>query len=79
MSKYFMWAKIGDAEPEIVEVTIRDGKKVALSAGCPDPFWLDEPNCPCALISEAPLKPPKKGKEAEERPLPASTHGWIRR
>lgn len=36
----FYWASIGGADPEPVEVTAVDGKRVAFTLGCPDPFPL---------------------------------------
>jgi hypothetical protein len=37
----FYWAIIGDANPEPVAVTMLDGKRVAYTIGCPDPFDLE--------------------------------------
>lgn len=48
----FYWASIAGAEPEPVEVTMLDGRKVAYTLGCPDPFYLDEKPCPVKLGSK---------------------------
>jgi len=37
----FYWAVVGDANPEPVAVTTENGKRVAYTIGCADPFDLD--------------------------------------
>jgi hypothetical protein len=46
----FWWASIAGANCEPVEVTMIDGKRVAYTCGCGDPFYIDEPECLCVLI-----------------------------
>jgi hypothetical protein len=62
----FYWARVLGSNFEPVEVTKEDGKRVARTIGCPDPFFLDEPDCPCVLgeLMERPQTP-----EQEERSL----------
>jgi len=37
----FYWAIVGDASPEPVAVVVENGKRMAYTCGCPDPFDLD--------------------------------------
>lgn len=46
----FWWASIAGANCEPVEVTTLDGRRVAYTCGCNDPFYVDEPTCPCVLV-----------------------------
>lgn len=48
----FYWASIGGADPEPVEVTKVDGKRVVYTLGCPDPFLLEK-GSPVRLGREA--------------------------
>lgn len=48
-AKYY-WAVVGDASPEPVAVVIENGKRVAYTCGCPDPFELDVPEPLIELI-----------------------------
>lgn len=48
----FYWAIVGEANPEPVAVTVKNGKRVAYTIGCPDPFVLDEPDSVIMLLSE---------------------------
>lgn len=55
----FYWAVVGDASPEPVAVVVEDGKRVAYTCGCPDPFDVDGPEAriqliPCVTNSYAP-------------------------
>lgn len=45
----FYWASVAHAEPEVVEVVVENGQRVAYTCGCEDPFFLDEPNCQLVL------------------------------
>ncbi len=76
----FYWAIIGDANPEPVAVTTLDGKRVAYTIGCPDPFDLDSGNIELVESSgmfgggvwrEEPVKlsPPEKLKSADHTRL----------
>lgn len=47
-SKFF-WASIAGARPEPIEVTTLDGRRVAYTCGCADPFDLDAPDCPVEI------------------------------
>lgn len=46
----FYWAVVGDASPEPVAVVVEDGKRVAYTCGCPDPFDIDGPDAVIELI-----------------------------
>ena len=48
----FYWASIAGADPEPVEVSKLDGRRVAYTCGCADPFFLDEKDCPVRLGTE---------------------------
>ncbi len=48
----FYWASIAGADPEPVEVATVDGKRVAYTLGCPDPFPLGK-GSPVKLGREA--------------------------
>lgn len=45
----FFWASVAGADPEPVEVTEIDGRQVAYTCGCADPFYLDDSACPVVL------------------------------
>lgn len=46
----FYWAVVGDASPEPVAVVEENGKRVAYTCGCPDPFDVEGPNARIQLI-----------------------------
>lgn len=46
----FYWAIVGDASPEPVAVVVEDGRRVAYTCGCPDPFDVDGPDARIQLI-----------------------------
>lgn len=48
----FYWASIAGADSEPVEVTKVDGRRVAYTCGCADPFYLDDPDNPVQLLLE---------------------------
>jgi len=47
----FWWATIAGADCEPVEVVTVEGKRLAYTCGCGDPFHLDQPDCPCILVA----------------------------
>jgi hypothetical protein len=47
----FFWASVAGAEPEPVEVVNEGPRRAVYTFGCPDPFYLDDPNCPVVLGS----------------------------
>lgn len=50
----FYWAIIGDANPEPVAVSVgEDGKRLAYTIGCPDPFELDVPEPNIELVESS--------------------------
>ena len=49
---YFAWAVVGDGEPEPVAVKGDPGSRQAFTIGCPDPYNIDEPDCPCMLLPD---------------------------
>jgi hypothetical protein len=49
MAVEFYWASVAGAQPEPVEVTELNGRKVAYTCGCADAFDLEDPNCPVTL------------------------------
>lgn len=48
----YFWAVIGNGNPEPVAVDGEPGSLRAYTIGCPDPYYLDDPNCPCRLLPE---------------------------
>ena len=48
----FYWAVVGDGNPEPVAVTEEGGVRKAFTIGCPDPYMIDEPGCPCRILPE---------------------------
>lgn len=64
----FWWASIHGADPEAVEKTENDGRKCIYTAGCGDPFYLDEQPCPVLLVSRIEDRPlhPEKAKAKRE-------------
>lgn len=46
----FYWAVVGDANPEPVAVVVEDGRRVAYTCGCPDPFEVDGPDARIQLV-----------------------------
>lgn len=49
----FVWVRVGDGDPEPAALGGKTGERRATTIGCPDPFMLDEPGCPCKLVYEA--------------------------
>ena len=82
----FWWATIAGADCEPVEVTTLNGKRVAYTCGCGDPFPLDEPDSVCVLVDgpeRRPLTPAQElaAKEERERQMEADRkkgikHSW---
>lgn len=48
----FYWAIVGDASPEPVAVVEENGKRVAYTCGCADPFDLDGENSNIELVQD---------------------------
>lgn len=78
----FFWASIAGADSEPVEVTKLDGRKVAYTCGCADPFYLDDRDCPVVLLLS---DDDEDGKPSpmERLPTPAMTKRaedtWLRK
>ena len=51
-TKVFRWVSVAQSEPEPAALEIKDGRRVVYTCGCPDPFFIDEPHCPCVLVEE---------------------------
>lgn len=69
----FYWAVVGEAKPEPVAVVIENGKRVAYTCGCADPFDIDGADAAIVLIdrygnvgSPSPLLVPPTPKEQAE-------------
>lgn len=45
------WIEIGESGAEVAAIVTEDGKKVAYTAGCPDPFVI-EPDSGIHLVSK---------------------------
>ena len=71
--KTYAWVSVAGSDPEPAAITIEDGKRVASTTGCPDPFYIDEPKCPCVFLSQLELS---KVKKLPKRPLPTKDHQW---
>jgi len=48
----YFWAVVGDGNPEPVAVDGEPGNLRAYTIGCPDPYMLDDPDCPCKLLPQ---------------------------
>jgi hypothetical protein len=46
----YFWAVVGKGNPEPVAVDGEPGSLRAYTIGCPDPYLLDDPACPCRLL-----------------------------
>lgn len=46
----FYWAVVGDGSPEPVAVRGERGSRQAFTIGCPDPYLIDQGDCPCRLL-----------------------------
>lgn len=83
MTGQFTWASIAGAEPEPVEIIVRDGRKGILTCGCADPFWLDDESIDIRLSWNTMVRPATVLTE-EERVIfqrryeirSAGSHGW---
>lgn len=82
----FWWASVAGANCEPVEVTTKDGERVAYTCGCADPFYLDRADCPVELVPatgqtlgamERQLTPKQDVRaEAKWRREQRQHHGW---
>jgi hypothetical protein len=50
---FYCWVRVGDGEPEPAAVEGEKPNRKATTIGCPDPFMIDEPECPCQLLYES--------------------------
>lgn len=80
----FYWGSVAHARYEPIEVYKDEkGRRVGLTIGCKDPFFLDDPDCPCRLGEEmdrpeGPFSPKQEAAQRgwETRRLGVSGHSW---
>jgi len=46
----YVWVRVGDGDPEPAALEGEKPNRKATTLGCPDPFMIDEPDCPCQLL-----------------------------
>lgn len=45
----FVWIRVGDGNPEPAALEGMRGSRKVTTIGCPDPYMIDEPDCPAWL------------------------------
>lgn len=71
----FYWAIVGDASPEPVAVVTENGRRVAYTCGCADPFVIDEGRIelipdthdPRSILPAHPMRIPLTPKERKKK------------
>lgn len=46
----YVWVRVGDGDPEPAALEGEPGARRVTTIGCPDPFMIDEEECPCKLV-----------------------------
>jgi hypothetical protein len=47
---FYAWVRVGDSNPEPAAIEGEAPDRRATTLGCPDPFYIDHPDCPCKLL-----------------------------
>lgn len=78
----FYWCSVGGAPLEVCLVS-EHTPKTARTIGCPDPFYLNDPNSPLQLLTttQGDVWPRLKRSDLPEhmggpKPLPTRGHSW---